>query len=190
MVSERAVKVLQKDPNEAVNYKEEDLIMLNPSGSEIDDQTVKMTDRRTILKAQRKAAKAAKKASKGEEAKDTSFKMPLAPGSMCDDQSLTDEPLAKKSKTDGDISAAFKDQGKGKKSKKEPEESRAGSKGKVFNPFAAMKAKEVKQDARPEREGPKVRWLNIHGTQSAVRCCTSLEYKYDFNSKFCRLSIL
>ena len=132
-------------------------MLLNPSESEIDDQTVKMTARRTALKAQRKAAKAAKKSSKGEAVKETVFKMPLAPGSVCDDQSLADEPLAKKSKKDGEMSSAFKDQGKGKKSKKEPEENPAESKNKVFNPFAAMAAKEKEEDARPEREGPKVR---------------------------------
>ena len=48
---------------------------------------------------------------------------------------------------------AFKDQGKGKKSKKEEEEKPK----KVFNPLAEQRRKEKEQDAMPVREGPKVK---------------------------------
>ena len=55
---------------------------------------------------------------------------------------------------------AFKDQGKGKKSKKEGEEKKDSSSSapkKVFNPLAEQRRKEKEQDAAPTREGPKVK---------------------------------
>ena len=77
---------------------------------------------------------------------------------MSSDQSLTEEPLAKKKKTEDDVKA-FKDQGKGKKSKKEGEEKKESSSApkKVFNPLAEQRRKEKEQDATPAREGPKVK---------------------------------
>jgi hypothetical protein len=155
VVSERAIKVLQKDPEELSHYMTEDLILLNPVDEEIDEQEVKMLARRAKAKAERKAAKVAKKTSSSVGA-DDAFKKPSLPMENSD-QSLTDEPLAKKAKTD-DTAKAFKDQGKGKKSKKEPEESvyRMGDI-KAFNPFAEQYQKEQKADALPAREGPKVK---------------------------------
>lgn len=155
VVSERAVKVLQKDPAERSLYREEDLILLNPSEEQIDEQKNAMDARRTKAKADRKAAKAAKKASSSVAA-DDAFKKPSLPVETSD-QSLTDEPLAKKSKTDETVKA-FKDQGKGKKSVKEPEESvyKVGDM-KAFNPFAEQYRKEKAHDALPVREGPKVK---------------------------------
>jgi hypothetical protein len=143
VVSERGLKVLQKDPEEKDLYKEDDLILINPVDEEIDEQHAAMVARRAKAKAERKAAKAAKKGSSSVGADDC-FKKPHLP-----DQSITDEPLAKKAKT----SKAFKDQGKGKKSKKEPEESvyRVGDM-KVFNPFAEQARKEKEHDALPERD--------------------------------------
>lgn len=158
VVSERAIKVLQKDPNEAGRYRDEDLVLLNPAEEAIDEQTAMMVARRAKAKADRKAAKAAKKNIKQSEAVVTAFKMPAAP-STSSDQSLTDEPLLKKIRTDEDSTAGtsskvsskvFKDQGKGKKSKKTPEEA-SGSK-KVFNPFAEQAKKEKDQDAIPKRD--------------------------------------
>ena len=56
---------------------------------------------------------------------------------------------------------AFKDQGKGKKSKKEGEEKKKEESSsvpkKVFNPLAEQRRKEKEQDAMPAREGPKVK---------------------------------
>ena len=77
---------------------------------------------------------------------------------MSSDQSLTEEPLAKKKKTEDEVKA-FKDQGKGKKSKKEGEEKKESSSApkKVFNPLAEQRRKEKEQDATPAREGPKVK---------------------------------
>merc|ERR1712088_319667 len=105
--------------------------------------------RRARVKAEKKAAKAAKKGiassqltsggSSSVAPEKDGFKRPGLPGDaqeVSSDQSLTEEPLAKKKKTEDDVKA-FKDQGKGKKSKKEGEEK--------------------EQDATPAREGPKVK---------------------------------
>merc|ERR550517_1325707 len=129
VVSERAMKVLRNDPDEADKFKEEDSVVINPTEEEIDEQIVKMEGRRARVKAVKKAAKAAKKgitssalpASSVLTSANDGFKRPGLPGDIQEvssDQSLTEEPLAKKKKTDDEMKA-FKDQGKGKKSKKE-----------------------------------------------------------------------
>lgn len=155
VVSERAVKILQKDPAEADHYREADLVLLNPEGDEmIAEQERKMTLRRAVLKAERKAAKAAKKVKDKEEV--ATFKLPSVPGGVSSVQSLTeDEPLAKKLRSDEAKvgRGGFKDQGRGKKSEKAEEASEAR---KVFNPFAEQARKEKEEDALPVREGPKV----------------------------------
>ena len=73
------------------------------------------------------------------------------------DQSPTDEPLAKKSKMDETVKA-LKDQGKRKKTAKEPEESahKAGDM-KALNPLTEQHWKENQRNALPAREGPKVK---------------------------------
>merc|ERR1712212_1411877 len=79
------------------------------------------------------------------------FKRPGLPGDnqeVSSDQSLTEEPLAKKKKTE-DETKAFKDQGKGKKSKKEVGEEKKEKEKKVFNPLAEQRRKEKEQDAAP-----------------------------------------
>ena len=171
VVSERAMKVLRNDPDEADKFKEEDSVVINPSEEEIDEQIVKMEVRRARVKAEKKAAKAAKKGiassqltsggSSSVAPEKDGFKRPGLPGDaqeVSSDQSLTEEPLAKKKKTEDEVKA-FKDQGKGKKSKKEGEEKRDSSSApkKVFNPLAEQRRKEKEQDALPAREGPKVK---------------------------------
>jgi len=156
VVSERAMKVLRNDPDEAEKFKEEDSVVLNPNEEEIEEQIVKMEARRARVKAAKKAAKAAKKGNSLDQVASDGFKRPGIPD-VSSDQSLTEEPLVKKKKTDDDIKA-FKDQGKGKKSKKEEEEKDSGSASKkVFNPLAEQRRKEKEQDALPVREGPKVK---------------------------------
>jgi len=169
VVSERAVKVLQKDPNEAERFKDDDLILLNPSEEEIDEQTQRMVARRARMKAEKKAAKAAKKNVSSE-----SFKVPETQ-SFNDDQSLTDEPLSKKMKTVDTSDAGvkvFKDQGKGKKSKKSPEEVEEEPSKKVFNPFAVQARKEKEEDALPIREGPKVKKADCKADLKALNSTT------------------
>jgi len=173
VVSERAMKVLRNDPDEADKFKEEDSVVINPTEEEIDEQIVKMEARRARVKAEKKAAKAAKKGIASAQSAPTpsgptsavaaneGFKRPGLPGDIQEvssDQSLTEEPLAKKKKTEDDVKA-FKDQGKGKKSKKEGEEKKESSSvpKKVFNPLAEQRRKEKEQDATPAREGPKVK---------------------------------
>ena len=171
VVSERAMKVLRNDPDEADKFKEEDSVVINPSEEEIDEQIVKMEVRRARVKAEKKAAKAAKKGiassqltsggSSSVAPEKDGFKRPGLPGDaqeVSSDQSLTEEPLAKKKKTEDEVKA-FKDQGKGKKSKKEGEEKQDSSSApkKVFNPLAEQRRKEKEQDALPAREGPKVK---------------------------------
>jgi len=163
VVSERAMKVLRNDPDEADKFKEEDSVVINPTEEEIDEQIVKMEGRRARVKAEKKAAKAAKKGiassalpPSGVSVND-GFKRPGLPGDIQEvssDQSLTEEPLAKKKKTEEETKA-FKDQGKGKKSKKEVGEEKKEKK--VFNPLAEQRRKEKEQDAAPLREGPKVK---------------------------------
>merc|ERR1719495_3116800 len=51
----------------------------------------------------------------------------------------------------------FKDQGKGKKSKRAAEESEDGPSKKVFHPFAELARKEKEQDSRPVKGGPQVK---------------------------------
>ena len=127
--------------------------MLNPEGDEmIAEQERKMTLRRAVLKAERKAAKAAKKVKDKEEV--ATFKLPSVPGAVSSDQSLSeDEPLAKKLRSDEAKVARGGFKGRGKKSEK-PEE--ASETRKVFNPFAEQARKEKEEDALPVREGPKV----------------------------------
>jgi len=154
VISERAVKVLQKDVNEQGKYKEEDLVLLNPTEEDIDEQTRKMVERRARIKAEKKAAKAAKKASDVGK-----FKVPETVSAINSDQSLTDEPLAEDGVNGSSSSGekTFKDQGKGKKSKRAAEESEDGPSKKVFNPFAELARKEKEQDQRPVKGGPQVK---------------------------------
>ena len=165
------IQVLRNDPDEADKFKEEDSVVINPTEEEIDEQIVKMEARRARVKAEKKAAKAAKKGiassqltsggSSSVAPEKDGFKRPGLPGDAQEvnsDQSLTEEPLAKKKKTEDEVKA-FKDQGKGKKSKKEGEEKQDSSSApkKVFNPLAEQRRKEKEQDALPAREGPKVK---------------------------------
>ena len=57
VVAERAVKVMQKDPAEALHFQEEDLIVLNPEEEEIDLMNAKMIARKARVKAEKKAKK-------------------------------------------------------------------------------------------------------------------------------------
>ena len=57
VVSERAIKILQQDPAEAPQYKEEDLVVLNPDEEEIDLMNSKMVARKAKAKADKKAKK-------------------------------------------------------------------------------------------------------------------------------------
>jgi len=57
VVAERAVKVMQQDPAEAPNFKEEDLIVVNPEEEEIDLMNSKMIARKARVKAEKKAKK-------------------------------------------------------------------------------------------------------------------------------------
>ena len=66
VVAERAIKVMQKDPAEAPNFKQEDLIVLNPEEEEIDLMNANMIARKARAKAEKKAKK--KKISTEEEA--------------------------------------------------------------------------------------------------------------------------
>ena len=70
--AERAVKLLQKDPAESANSKEEDLVVLNPEEEELDLMNSNMSARRARVKAEKKAAKEAKKN------KHSEFKTPAA----------------------------------------------------------------------------------------------------------------
>ena len=129
-------------------------MVLNPEGDEmIAEQERKMTLRRAVLKAERKAAKAAKKVKDKEEV--ATFKLPSVPGGVSSDQRLTEEePLAKKLRSgEAKVDRGFKDRGRGKKSEKPEEASEAR---KVFNPFAEQARREKDEDALPVREGPKV----------------------------------
>ena len=66
VVAERAIKVMKKDPAEAPNFKQEDLIVLNPEEDEIDLMNANMIARKARAKAEKKAKK--KKISSEEEA--------------------------------------------------------------------------------------------------------------------------
>lgn len=61
VVSDRAVKILQKDEGEADKFKEEDIIILNPEEDDLDLMHSKMIARRARVKAEKKAAKDSKK---------------------------------------------------------------------------------------------------------------------------------
>jgi len=135
VVAERAIKILQKDPAEAGNFKEEDLIVLNPEEDEIDLMNCKMIARRARLQAERKANKKIHK----KEKKD--FKVPQ-----------TEEE--RKREKEEEVKAA-------KKAKKRKIEETATSSDKAgtsgsFNPFADQARREREEDARPERAGPSV----------------------------------
>jgi len=74
VVSDRAVKILQKDEAEADKFKEEDIIILNPEEDDLDLMHSKMIARRARIKAGKKAAKESKKKRTAENV----FKVPEA----------------------------------------------------------------------------------------------------------------
>jgi len=132
VVSERAVKILQKDEAEAGYFKEEDIIMLNPEGDELDLMNSKMIARRARVKAEKKALKDSKKKRNHEDAGE--FKKPglvastsesdAGPSSSNDSINPLDkagtsseEPKVKKAKkSSGSNVSTFNDQkGKSKK---------------------------------------------------------------------------
>eukprot|EP00088_Acartia_fossae_P056952 TRINITY_DN6639_c1_g1_i10.p1 TRINITY_DN6639_c1_g1~~TRINITY_DN6639_c1_g1_i10.p1 ORF type:complete len:303 (-),score=88.80 TRINITY_DN6639_c1_g1_i10:1138-2046(-) len=109
VVAERAIKVLRKDPAEAPNFKEEDVVTINPEEEELDLMNSMMNARRARVKAAKKAAKEAKRKN------DADFKVPT-PGSSSSSSSSKsadseDGPSAAKKPKPEELSA-FKDQKK------------------------------------------------------------------------------
>lgn len=142
VVSERAVKILQKDEAEAGSFKEEDIIMLNPDSDELDLMNSKMIARRARVKAEKKALKDSKKKRNYED--NGGFKKPALVGSINesdagssssnDSNNLSDkagtsseEPKVKKAKMNN--VSTFNDQ-KGKS--KKPSLQEDGSKSEVY----------------------------------------------------------
>lgn len=142
VVSERAVKILQKDEAEAGSFKEEDIIMLNPDSDELDLMNSKMIARRARVKAEKKALKDSKKKRNYED--NGGFKKPALVASINesdagssssnDSNNLSDkagtsseEPKVKKAKMNN--VSTFNDQ-KGKS--KKPSLQEDGSKSEVY----------------------------------------------------------
>ena len=157
VVAERAVKLLQKDPAESANFKEEDLVVLNPEEEELDLMNSKMIARRARVKAEKKAAKEAKKNKQSEfktpaAVPTTSAKMDKIPSDFFD------EPAAKKSKTD---EKAYTDQQPKKtsdKSKiKSSKQSSTGGPSNTFNKFAEQARVEREDAARPVKDKTNVK---------------------------------
>jgi len=103
VVSERAVKILQKDEGEAHNFKEEDIIIMNPEGDELDLMNAKMIARRARVKAEKKAGKESKKMKRSHVEENGEFKKPDlvsagGPSSSSGGGSSTEEPKVKKVK--------------------------------------------------------------------------------------------
>ena len=90
-VAERAVKVMQQDPAEAENFKEEDLVMLNPEDDDIDLMHSKMVTRKAKAKAEKKAKK---KQSSGEASTEGE---PVEKKKKMDDSKKTDDKSKVKS---------------------------------------------------------------------------------------------
>jgi len=160
VVAERAIKLLQKDPAESENYKEDDLVVLNPEEEELDLMNNKMLTRRARMKAEKKAAKEAKKN------KHSEFKTPAAVSSAIGKvdkipADFFDEPAAKKMKTD---EKAFTDQqakktsdkSKIKSSKSCTVQSPAGPSS-TFNKFAEQARVEREDAARPVKDKTNVK---------------------------------
>jgi len=106
VVADRAVKVLRKDPAEAENFKEADIVTINPEEEELDLMNSMMIARRARIKAMKKAAKEAKRKN------ESGFKVPeaVAGGSSGSSPDSDGQPALKKSKPE-EISA-FRDQKK------------------------------------------------------------------------------
>lgn len=162
VVAERAVKLLQKDPAESENFREEDLVVLNPEEEELDLMNSKMVDRRAKVKAEKKAAKEAKKN------KHSEFKAPAAvtPAPACGKvekvpADFFDEPVAKKSKTEETAYSnqqpkKTSDKSKIKSSKVLNAPSQAGPSS-TFNKFAEQARVEREDAARPVKDKTNVK---------------------------------
>jgi len=89
VIAERAVKVMQNDPAEAAQFREADLIVINPEDDEIDLMNSKMIARKARMKAEKKAKKNKSSSTSPEETE------PLAKKSKEDstDKKKTDDPL-------------------------------------------------------------------------------------------------
>merc|ERR1712025_297994 len=144
VVAERAIKMLQKDPAESDNFKEEDLIVLNPE-EELDLMNSKMICRRARIKAEKKAAKEEKKKNKSE------FKTPAAvPTTRKNEDTVLDEPPVKKRMT---AENAFSDQQSKKTSDKSKiKSSKPSTSSSSFNMFAEQARLEKEEAARPEKD--------------------------------------
>jgi hypothetical protein len=105
VVSERAVKILQKDEGEADKFKEEDIIILNPEGDDLDLMHAKMVARRARIKAEKKAAKEMKKKRTAAEMEE--FKKPATVTSLPDTMTSSwhqPQPVAGSSSSNSDVS--------------------------------------------------------------------------------------
>jgi len=150
VVAERAIKMLQKDPAESDNFKEEDLIVLNPEEEELDLMNSKMICRRARIKAEKKAAKEEKKKNKSE------FKTPAAvPTTRKNEDTVLDEPPVKKRMT---AENAFSDQQSKKTSDKSKiKSSKPSTSSSSFNMFAEQARLEKEEAARPEKDKTNVK---------------------------------
>ena len=156
VVAERAVKLLQKDPAESENFKEEDLIVLNPEEEELDLMNTKMIGRKARMKTAKKAAKEAKK-NKHSEFK-TPAAVPTTSGKVDEvPDDFFDEPSAKKNKTD---EKAFTDQQPKKtndKSKIKSSKPSTDMPSSSFNKFAVQAKVEKDDAARPVKDKTNVK---------------------------------
>jgi len=149
VVAERAVKVLRQDPEEKINFQEEDMVVLNPEEEEIDMMNTKMIARRARVKAAKKAAKAAKKMAKEVEpsvdspSTSSGFKVP-APVS-------NEEPVPKKAKLEEYQSKINEPVKEGKRKEKKSHLENVCEK-KVFNMFAEQARKEKESDMRAKKD--------------------------------------
>merc|ERR1712025_108788 len=150
VVAERAIKMLQKDPAESDNFKEEDLVVLNPEEEELDLMNSKMICRRARIKAGKKAAKEEKKKNKSE------FKTPAAvPTTRKNEDTVLDEPPVKKRMT---AENAFSDQQSKKTSDKSKiKSSKPSTSSSSFNMFAEQARLEKEEAARPEKDKTNVK---------------------------------
>jgi len=157
VVAERAVKMLQKDPAESENFKDDNLVVLNPEEEELDLMNIRMIARRAKTKAEKKAAKEAKKN------KHSEFKTPAAVATVNGktDQvpaDFFDEPPTKKSKISEN---AFNDQQAKKtndKSKiKSSKSSSSVGPSNTFNKFAEQARVEREDAARPVKDKTNVK---------------------------------
>merc|ERR1712059_41632 len=152
VVAERAVKMLRQDPAEVTNFKEEDMVIINPEKEELDMMNANMIARRARVKAAKKAAKAAKKLNKetispadssaAEETTSTAETAGCSSGFKCPAPATPSdsEPVAKKAKIAGNYSDQIEVRKEGKKKEKKLHLEKDGDK-KVFNMFAEQVAK-------------------------------------------------